>query len=147
MRLPGLTVFILSFLRLFCNPSAQKEAARSARTASLSIRSKLPVQDLADLRDPGDAQEDERARQKDGELADANGNGIPDWAETLGYNTADAYLRALAEGLLPDGSTNPAFKDLTDLKFDGVKDWWQKMYGLTGSAQEDTDKDGLADFA
>ena len=84
---------------------------------------------------------------EDGELADANGNGIPDWAEALGYNTAEAYLRALAEGLLPDGSKNSAFADKTDLKFDGVKDWWQKMYGLTGSAQEDTDKDGLADFA
>ena len=84
---------------------------------------------------------------QNGELADANGNGIPDWAEALGYATADAYLRALAEGLLPDGSKNSAFADLTDLKYDGVKDWWQKLYGLTGSAHNDVDKDGLADFA
>ena len=83
---------------------------------------------------------------KNGELADANGNGIPDWAEAIGYNTVEAYLRALAEGLLPDGTKDSAFADQKDLKFDGVKDWWQKMYGLTGSAQEDTDKDGLADF-
>ena len=82
-----------------------------------------------------------------GELADTDGNGIPDWAEALGYTTAEAYLRALAEGLLPDGSLAEAYKALVDVTYDGVPDWWQKLYGLTGSALEDTDKDGLADFA
>ena len=82
-----------------------------------------------------------------GELADTDGNGIPDWAEALGYTTANAYLRALAEGLLPDGSLSDVYKALVDVNYDGVPDWWQKLYGLTGSALEDVDKDGLADFA
>ena len=82
-----------------------------------------------------------------GELADANGNGLPDWAEALGLTTAEAYLRALAAGLLPDGTYADAYKSLEDINHDGMKDWWQKMYGLTGSAHGDADKDGLADFA
>lgn len=82
-----------------------------------------------------------------GGLVDANGNGIPDWAEALGYTTIEAYLRALAEGLLPDGSTNPDYASKADSNNDGVKDWWQKLYGLTGSAREDQDMDGLADYA
>ena len=84
---------------------------------------------------------------RNGELADANGNGIPDWAEALGLTTAEAYLRALAAGLLPDGTYADAYKALEDVNTDGVKDWWQKLYGLTGSTKEDTDKDGLADSA
>ena len=83
----------------------------------------------------------------DCEEADLNDNGIPDWAEQLGLTTAEAYLRALAEGLLPDGSYVDAFKSLVDGNFDGVPDWWQNMYGLSGSGRQDTDKDGLADFA
>ena len=63
---------------------------------------------------------------------DSDENGIPDWAETLGYTTAEAYLRAIAEGLLPDGSTDAAFAAVADANRDGVKDWWQKMYGLKG---------------
>ena len=83
----------------------------------------------------------------DCEEADLNDNGIPDWAEQLGLTTAEAYLRALAEGLLPDGSYVDAFKSLVDGNFDGVPDWWQNMYGLSGSGRQDADKDGLADFA
>ena len=79
--------------------------------------------------------------------SDSDANGIPDWAETLGYTTAEAYLRALAEGLLPDGTTDAAYKAIADVNRDGVKDWWQKMYGLKGSAKDDADNDGLADFA
>ena len=88
---------------------------------------------------------------KDGEVADLDGNGIPDWAELLGLTSKDAYIRALAKGLLPTAASKEdftaAYASLVDVNFDGVKDWWQKLYGLTGSAQEDTDKDGLADFA
>lgn len=82
-----------------------------------------------------------------GEPVDANGNGIPDWAEALGYTTVEAYLRALAEGLLPDGTKDSAYVSKADANSDGVKDWWQKMYGLTGSARDDHDMDGLADYA
>ena len=97
------------------------------------------------------------------ETADVNGNGIPDWAEALWKKwcqdnnrpvtdlEVDEYLRALAKGLLPSSASwddyDPAFVDATDLRRDGVKDWWQKMYGLTGSAHNDTDQDGLPDFA
>lgn len=88
---------------------------------------------------------------KEGEVADVDGNGIPDWAELLGLTTKDAYLRALAKGLLPSATSKDdftaAYASLIDVNFDGVPDWWQKLYGLSGSAQEDTDKDGLADFA
>lgn len=82
-----------------------------------------------------------------GEPVDANGNGVPDWAEALGYTTVEAYLRALAEGLLPDGTKDSAYVSKADANSDGVKDWWQKMYGLTGSARDDHDMDGLADYA
>ena len=78
---------------------------------------------------------------------DSDEDGIPDWAEALGYATAEAYLRALAAGLLPDGSTDDAYAALADANRDGVRDWWQRMYGLKGSAKSDTDQDGLADFA
>ena len=88
---------------------------------------------------------------KEGEVADTDGNGIPDWAEALGLTTSEAYLRALAKGLLPTATSatdfNAAYASLIDTNYDGVPDWWQKMYGVSGSAQQDTDKDGLADFA
>ena len=83
----------------------------------------------------------------DGTAADKNENGIPDWAEDLGYKTADAYVRALAEGLLPSGAINPAYADTADSNNDGLYDWWQNSHDLKGKAKSDTDKDGLADFA
>ena len=79
--------------------------------------------------------------------SDTNADGIPDWAEALGYTTAEDYLRKLAEGLLPDGTLDEAYKAVADGNYDGVKDWWQKMYGLKGSAKNDADMDGLADYA
>ena len=83
--------------------------------------------------------------------ADSDGDGIPDWAENLGIDTAEEYLRALAKGLLPSAKSKDefidAYKSIVDVNSDGLMDWWQKMYGLADSAQEDTDKDGLADFA
>ena len=81
------------------------------------------------------------------ESADSDGDGIPDWAENLGIVDRDAYLRALADGLLPNGKTDSRYESTVDADFDGVKDWWQKFYDLADSAKEDTDKDGLADFA
>ena len=84
---------------------------------------------------------------KNYEEPDADADGIPDWANNLGYNTAEAYLRALAEGLLPSGTKDPAFAGIADAGKDGLADWWQRIYDLKGSPQDDTDKDGLADFA
>ena len=82
-----------------------------------------------------------------GGLSGADEDGVPAWAANLGLTTVQAYLRALAKGLLPDGTYNTAYKAAADENHDGVPDWWQKLYGVTGSAQEDADKDGLADFA
>lgn len=76
-----------------------------------------------------------------------NEDGIPKWAVDHGYTTVEAYLRALAAGLLPDGSTNALFAAIADVNSDGVKDWWQNMYGLDGSTLDDKDRDGLADYA
>lgn len=78
---------------------------------------------------------------------DSDENGIPDWAEAMGYNSVEAYLRALAAGLLPNGSTNGLLKAVADLGYDGLADWWQKMYGLAGKVDEDSDSDGLSNAA
>ena len=81
------------------------------------------------------------------EAADSDVDGIPNWAEKLdSVADRDDYLRKLAEGLLPNGTVNPDYASIVDANFDGVPDWWQKFNGLAGSAREDTDKDGLADF-
>ena len=82
---------------------------------------------------------------------DTDEDGIPDWAEALGLTTAEAYLRALAAGLLPAATSttdvNPLYESKADANLDGVKDWWQRMYGLKGSARNDADQDGLSDAA
>lgn len=80
-------------------------------------------------------------------VGNVNEDGIPKWAIDLGYTTVEAYLRALAEGLLPNGTVNEEFAAIADTNGDGVKDWWQKMYGLTDTAFSDQDNDGLADYA
>ena len=83
-------------------------------------------------------------------VVDSDGDGIPDWAEKLGYTTAEKYLKALAEGLIPVQGfevKNGAFADVADANNDGLRDWWQKLYDLKDNAKSDTDKDGLADFA
>ena len=82
---------------------------------------------------------------QNGELADADGNGIPDWAEALGYTTADAYLHALHEGLLPNGTFLEAYCDVADVNSNGLPDWWERLYGLSGvSITDDSDLDGLS---
>ena len=83
-----------------------------------------------------------------GEVADTNGNGIPDWAEDLGYTTAEAYLAALREGLLPDGTTSDAYVDVADVDANGILDWWERLYGISGfSGNADPDNDGLSIMA
>ena len=83
---------------------------------------------------------------------DSDGDGIPDWADADAGNMATeeekrAYLGALVEGLLPNGTTDSAYVSKADANNDGIRDWWQNMHGLSTSAQEDADKDGLADVA
>ena len=107
--------------------------------------------------------------------ADAKGNGLPDWWEEycrdnyfsgMGYDpgmamtldtlvnyggieikASEAYLRDLAKGMLPTASKDDDFKDVTDFDYDGMPDWWEKMYGIdTGSVEDskaDNDNDGL----
>ena len=84
------------------------------------------------------------------EVPDADGTDIPDWAEKLGFTTVEAYLRALAEGLVPaEGFQifNGDFKNKADANNDGLVDWWQNLNDLKGVATADTDMDGLADYA
>ena len=84
----------------------------------------------------------------DGELVDADGNGIPDWAEDLGYTTAADYLLALREGLLPDGTVAEEYQDVADANRNGLADWWERFYGLSGVAiTDDADRDGLSTLA
>ena len=87
------------------------------------------------------------ATSADGGSVKVDENGIPKWAQDLGYKTVDAYIRALAEGLLPSGIVNPDYKNIADANNDGLYDWWQNFHDLKGNAKSDTDKDGLADFA
>ena len=107
--------------------------------------------------------------------ADAKGNGLPDWWEEycrdnyfsgMGYDpgmamtldtlvnyggieikASEAYLRDLAKGMLPTASKDDDFKDVADFDYDGMPDWWEKMYGIdTGSVADskaDNDNDGL----
>ena len=96
-----------------------------------------------------------------GETADSDGDGIPDWAENLGLTT-ETYLNWLAKGLLPTNAlpivtngtvvvtnspSTSGYTSLVDKNEDGVKDWWQNKYGLIDSVLTDTDHDGLADYA
>ena len=89
---------------------------------------------------------------------DSDGDGIPDWVPD--GITAEDYLRALANGLVLTNvfdaagnvissvvATNAAYELIADFNGDGIRDWWQNMHGLSASALEDADKDGLADFA
>lgn len=74
---------------------------------------------------------------------DTDGDGVPDWY--VG-NPAD-YMRALIAGLLPDGTTNPAFRDRADFNGNGLPDWWEQIYGISGqNGHTDSDKDGLSNY-
>ena len=83
----------------------------------------------------------------DGGSVVVNEKGIPQWAVDLGYTTVEAYIRALAEGLLPSGNKDSGYANVADANKDGLCDWWQNFHDLKGDAKSDTDKDGLADFA
>ena len=101
---------------------------------------------------------------------DLDGNGIPDWWEKVAkdqYDAADgltwdtlvnyngqwmtareAYIRDLAAGMQPDGTTDDAFKALVDRDGDGLPDWWETLYGiLDEDGRADGDRDGLSNMA
>ena len=78
---------------------------------------------------------------------DVNDTGIPQWAVDNGYDTYEKYIRALAEGLLPDGTKDDAFANTEDFDNDGIPDWWEKLYDVyADGADDDTDRDGLSNY-
>ncbi len=104
---------------------------------------------------------------------DTNADGLPDWWEAyaranyaeemdpgdvLTWDTIvvrngipmtaiQAYLRDLAEGLLPDGANHDEFRDTVDADGDGLPDWWESYWSLKDSnGLDDPDHDGLSNF-
>ena len=110
-----------------------------------------------------------------GSAPDQKGDGIPDWWEeycrdnyfvdmdydsgmTITLDTivnygglyikaSEAYLRDIAQGMLPDTDYNDDYKDVADFDYDGMPDWWEKMYGIdtcsVSDSKADADNDGL----
>ena len=77
---------------------------------------------------------------------DADNDGIPDWA-VAAYPTTREYARALAQGLLPDGVKYPAYENTEDVDADGLRDWWEKFFGIfSEGANDDHDRDGLSNY-
>ncbi len=72
-------------------------------------------------------------------VVEYNGMRIPAW---------QAYLRDLAEGLLPDGEKHPEFADNRDMNGNGLPDWWEEFWKLSDTdADGDPDNDGLSTYA
>lgn len=77
---------------------------------------------------------------------DINDNGIPDWAEAT-YATPLDYVRALAHGLLPTGAIDSNYENTEDIDGDGLRDWWEKFYGIYSEGpNDDHDRDGLSNY-
>ena len=99
---------------------------------------------------------------------DGDADGIPTWWETVAmqnYGAAEgftwsslvvrdgvemtareAYLRDIAAGMLPGGVIDDAYRMKADTNSNGLPDWWENLYGVD-SASEDSDRDGLSNFA
>ena len=91
------------------------------------------------------------ATTTDGPLAklddDADDDGIPAWAVAAGYTTARDYAKALANGLLPTGVINSAYENTEDIDGDGLRDWWEKFFGIYSEGpNDDHDRDGLSNY-
>lgn len=71
-----------------------------------------------------------------------NDEDVPAWF----VGTVRDYIRRLAQGLLPSGVTESAYLSRTDADSNGLPDWWQRYYGLTGGGLDDDDNDGLSNY-
>ena len=96
----------------------------------------------------GEGAEDVWAITTDGTALDGDpdGAGIPQWARDAGYTTAEAYVYALAHGLIP-GGIDPAYAQTADMDGDGLPDWWEALKGVSEmGANDDPDHDGLSNY-
>ncbi len=106
---------------------------------------------------------------------DSDGNGFPDWWEAYARATygvtgeispetlvnrngalmtaREAYLRDLSAGVIPNadgtgGILDANYADNADADYDGLPDWWENLYDVTGVAsQADSDNDQLSNWA
>ena len=109
-----------------------------------------------------------------GRDGDDDGDGIPNWWEdyarhnyaqidpsaSLGWDTlvdyngirmtaGKAYVFDLYRGLQPDGQIRPEYAVNTDTDNggNGIPDWWERLYGISGQdPYDDADNDGLSNF-
>ncbi len=120
----------------------------------------------------GDGAADAWELTADGDSAftDVDANGIPDWwqeyaianygaAEGFDWNSMvtrngleitarEAYLRDLAEGVLPGGVFNQTYISRRDDDKDGMPDWWESLKGINAeNAYGDHDGDQLSNYA
>ena len=78
------------------------------------------------------------------------------WPDQNGVHitAGEAYLRDIARGYHPDADgnivmddTDGDFRQKADTDGNGIPDWWEELYGLTGvDALADTDNDGLPNY-
>ena len=108
----------------------------------------------------------------DSAFSDVDANGIPDWwqefavanygaAEDFGWGSLvtrddiemtarEAYLRDLANGMLPGGvvAEGGMFVSKRDDDKDGLPDWWESFKGISAeTAYDDHDNDQLSNYA
>ena len=79
------------------------------------------------------------------------------WPDQNGTHmtAGEAYLRDIARGYHPDAAGHAVidgsdgdFTQVADMDGNGLPDWWEELYGLTGvDALADSDNDGLPNYA
>ncbi|MBR2940068.1 MAG: hypothetical protein IKC14_02040, partial [Kiritimatiellae bacterium] len=69
----------------------------------------------------------------------------------LKMDARSAYWRDLAAGMMLENGdivTKTEFAQTADINGDGLADWWENLFGISAAEiADDTDNDGLADFA
>jgi hypothetical protein len=102
--------------------------------------------------------------------ADTDGDGLPDWWETLAGGDATstewtglvdyngekmpawmAYLFGISSGLQPGASSitdvNKSYMASVDADGDNLPDWWERVYGIEAAkGADDSDADGLSNY-
>ena len=74
-----------------------------------------------------------------------NGNGVV--FNNLKMTASEAYLRDLANGMLPTTAMSKDYMDVADFDYNGIPDWWENIYGLRDEgATVDSDNDGLSNI-